>query len=212
MEVGRCPPSKNDRQFGLLSLLSRMNDKPFRLGCRTLRCISVRTILLGEAPKRDDGFAFDAGSWTTQQIAGAVGADPFHLNKVFWVMNIFEDPQQTTRRGFDRFSVAHAAEEIHDIWFESQRVICVGTRVAAAMELSLNLSPGAIPENQFRRFDRTSRGGGWQLARIPHPSGLRGTEDPLGLVLPPVTRQFLRSATTLMTVPPTADPRRRRWR
>lgn len=154
----------------------------------------MRTILLGEAPKRDDGFAFDSGSWTTHQLAGAVGVDAFHLNKVFWVMNVFARPQRTTRRGFDRFSTEEAADEIANIYLESQRVICVGTRVAAAMEIALDLQPGSIPENRFARFDRTQRGSGWVLARIPHPSGLRGREDASGLVLPNSTRAFLIAA------------------
>lgn len=157
----------------------------------------MRTILLGEAPKRYDGFAFDAASWTTQQIAGVLAIDPFHLNRVFWVMNVFERPQWDAGRGFDEFSLEEAAEEIADTWFESQRIICVGTRVAAALELSLDLPAGVIQENAFRRFDRTARGNGWELARIPHPSALRGREDQYGLVLPLVTRQFLRWAASL---------------
>jgi hypothetical protein len=31
------------------------------------------TILLGEAPKSKDGFAFDPDSWTTRQLAGVLG-------------------------------------------------------------------------------------------------------------------------------------------
>jgi hypothetical protein len=154
----------------------------------------MRTILLGEAPKRDDGFAFDAASWTTRQIAGVLDVDPLHLNKVFWVMNVFEGPQRRAGGGFDRFSVEAAAEEIDQIWFESQRIICVGSRVAASMELSLELPEGVIAENELRRFDGTARGNGWELGRIPHPSGLRGREDRDGLVLPEATRRFLRWA------------------
>lgn len=157
------------------------------------------TVLLGEAPKRADGFAFDADSWTTGQIAGVLGIDPFHLNKVFFVMNVFENPQRTNWRGFDRFSVEAAAQEIDDIDFVSQKIICLGGRVASALELALGVGEGVIPETQFRRFDRTLRGKGWELAYIPHPSGLRGQEDLEGLVLPQSVRRFLRAAAGQMT-------------
>jgi hypothetical protein len=169
----------------------------------------MRTILLGEAPKRLDGFAFDADSWTTQQIAAVLDVDPFDLNRVFWVMNVFERPQRAKNGGYDRFSKEAAADELFDLWFESQRIICVGARVSSAMELALDLDEGVIPENEFRRFDRTSRGNGWELARIPHPSGLRGHEDRDGLVLPRATRSFLLRAAGF---DPDDGPRGRRRR
>jgi hypothetical protein len=158
---------------------------------------SMRTILLGEAPKDARGFAFDYRSWTTEQIAAVVGVRPFDINRVFYVMNVFELPQRALRNGFDAFSRDAAVEAIGRIWFESQRVICVGSRVAAAMEMALDLDPGAIPKNRFARFSRTARGSGWELARIPHPSSLRGREDYQGLVLPPETRSFLLRAAGL---------------
>jgi len=161
----------------------------------------MRTILLGEAPKRTDGFAFDADSWTTQQIAGVLGIDPFDLNKAFWVMNVFEDPQWTTRRGFDRFSIGKAADEIDAIWFKSRRIICVGSRVAAAMEWSLNLPESSIPANRFELFQRTCRGGEWELARIPHPSGLRSRLAFDDYVLPSETISFLRTAARIRDAP-----------
>ncbi|WP_375744193.1 hypothetical protein NR800_05000 [Corallococcus interemptor] len=151
----------------------------------------MRTVLLGEAPKHPGGYAFDYRSWTTEQIAAICEVPPFHLNKVFWVMNVFDDHMPASAKGFDAFPMEEAAAAIRDKWFESQRIICVGGRVARAMELALDLETGAIPENRFARFMRTARGNGWQLARIPHPSGLRGKEDRDGLVLPKVTREFL---------------------
>lgn len=154
----------------------------------------MRTVLLGEAPKHPGGYAFDYSSWSTAQIAAVVDVDPFHLNKVFWVTNVFDDHMPTTGRGFDAFPMEEAVAEIATKWFESQRIICVGARVAQAMELALELEPGAIPENDFERFDGTARGNRWYLARIPHPSGLRGREDRNGLVLPEATRKFLRKA------------------
>jgi hypothetical protein len=154
----------------------------------------MRTILLGEAPKHPAGYAFDYASPTTEQIAAVLDVDPFHLNKIFYVMNVFDEHMRPTGRGFDGFPIEEAADEISGKWFTSQRIICVGKRVAKAMELALNLEPGAIPENCFERFDGTERGSGWELARIPHPSGLRGREDRNGLVLPVATRRFLLSA------------------
>ena len=151
----------------------------------------MRTILLGEAPKHPGGYAFDWTSWTTEQIARVVGVPPYHLNKVFWVMNIFEQRQASVGGGYDQFSVRDAVDEIGSKWFESQRIICVGVRVARAMEIALDLAAGSIPENRFERWNGTARGNGWELARIPHPSGLRANEDRDGLVLPVTTRRFL---------------------
>lgn len=151
----------------------------------------MHTVLLGEAPKHEGGYAFDYGSWTTEQIAAICDVPPFHLNKIFWVMNVFDNPMPTSANGFDAFPMKEAAATIREKWFKSQRIICVGGRVARAMELALELEPAAIPENRFARFTNTARGNGWQLARIPHPSGLRGREDRDGLVLPIATRKFL---------------------
>lgn len=161
------------------------------------------TILLGEAPRRSDGFAFDDASWTTRQLAAVVGVAPPDLNKAFYVQNVFLERQRRRRNGFDRFSVEEAAIEIDDTWFESRRIVCLGTRVAAALELALDIDEGAIPENRFARFDDTARGSGWMLARVPHPSGLRReiTED--GIVFGEKTREFLRSASAR---------HRQRWR
>jgi hypothetical protein len=155
------------------------------------------TVLLGEAPKRMDGFAFDADSWTTHQLVDVLGVDNYDLNKVFYVLNVFEYPQWTRRDGFDRFNLERAADEIDRIDFPSQRVICLGKRVTKAMEWALDLRFDSIPENAFRRFDRTARGSGWHLARIPHPSGLWDRGDREGLVLPEETRAFLRTAAGL---------------
>jgi len=71
------------------------------------------------------------------------------------------------------------------------------------MEVALDLPRGAIPENAFRRFNGTARGSGWDLARIPHPSGLWDEGDRDGLALPDETRVFLRRA---------AGAKLRRWR
>jgi hypothetical protein len=152
------------------------------------------TVLLGEAPKHPDLYAFDHISWTTAQIAAVFDVDPFDLNRIFWVMNVFDDHMPTTGRGFDDFPMEDAVEELSTKSFKWQRIICVGVRVAEAMELALDLKPGAIPVNRFKRFDNTARKSGWELARIPHPSGLRGREDRNGLVLPAATRKFLRVA------------------
>lgn len=152
------------------------------------------TILLGEAPKHPGGIAFDYRSWTTEQIAAVVGVKPFLLNRVFFVMNVLTDPQPAQGSGFDRFSREEAVEAIRNTHFRSQRIICLGSRVARAFESELGLERGSIPENRFKRFNRTDRGSGWELARIPHPSALRDNEGPDGLVLPPATQAFLRQA------------------
>jgi hypothetical protein len=166
--------------------------------CRSRVCgLSMETILLGEAPKHLGGYAFDYSSWSTAQIAAVIDVDPFHLNKVFWVMNVFDDLMPTTGRGFDDFPMEAAVEELRTKSFKWQRIICVGTRVAGAMESALMLDEGAIPENRFETFNNTARKNGWQLAWIPHPSGLRRKEDFNGLVLPPATRKFLRRAAGL---------------
>lgn len=176
------------RSTSMASTENRIGDT-FRVGAR-----AMYTVLLGESPKHPGGYAFDSSSWSTQQIAAVVGVAPFHLNKRFYVMNVFDGRQMPKGRGFDAFPMDEAIEELEHKPFVSQRIICVGTRVATAMEYALDLSEGAIPENRFARFSRTARGNGWELARIPHPSGLRGNEDRDGLVLPPETRRFLRES------------------
>ncbi len=155
------------------------------------------TVLLGEAPKHLGGYAFDSNSWSTEQIAAVVDVDPYNLNKVFWVTNVFDAVMPITGRGFDDFPMADAVEVLRTKSFKWQRIICVGSRVTQAMELALELNDGAIPENRFERFNNTARKSGWQLAQIPHPSGLRGQEDCYGLVLPSATRKFLRRAADL---------------
>lgn len=152
------------------------------------------TILLGEAPKNHNGLAFTSADWSTQQIAAVVGVDPYHLNKVFWVQNVFGDRQRPKGGGYDEFVRADAIAEINETDFKYQRIICVGSRVAQAIEAAFGLPRDSIPENRFGWFKTRLRGGGWQLARIPHPSRLRGQEDANGLVLPTATRRFLRMA------------------
>lgn len=156
------------------------------------------TMLLGEAPKSPTGYAFDANSPTTIQLARILRIDPANLNRAFFVSNVFDRPQEIASNGFSNFPMNLALEALRNRWFESQRIICLGGRVARSMETLLDLERGTIPQNEFKRFNRTARGSGWELAQIPHPSPyLRGAANEDGLVLPLETCLFLREASAI---------------
>lgn len=151
------------------------------------------TILLGEAPRTASGYAFDPDSFTTRQISAAIGVDPRYLNRRFWVMNVFEEPQRPNGNGFKQFPKELAVERLGQLWFPNRRIVCVGTRVAQALEEMLQIDP--IPENAFRVFRPRTRRAEWELGYIIHPSSLRNSQRaPDELVIPWQAQEFLRSA------------------
>lgn len=154
------------------------------------------TILLGEAPKTASGYAFDAGSFTTQQIAAAVGVEPRFLHYRFWVMNVFDEQQESTGRGYDQFPMNQAVERLRGMWIPNRRIVCVGTRVARALEKMLEID--SIPENDFQVFRPRTRKAEWELGYIVHPSSLWNPQrTPDELVLSQKAQEFLQYAASL---------------
>jgi hypothetical protein len=154
------------------------------------------TVLLGEAPKTASGYAFDPDSFTTQQIAAAVGVDPRFINRRFWVMNVFDEQQESKGRGFNHFPMEEAVERLSRMWIPNRRIVCVGGRVAQALEEMLAID--SIPENRFSTFQPRTRKAEWELGYIVHPSSLRNSQrDPGELILSRKTQEFLRLAASL---------------
>ncbi|XXF78880.1 hypothetical protein P2318_03735 [Myxococcaceae bacterium GXIMD 01537] len=155
-----------------------------------------KTILLGEAPKAPSGFAFDPEAFSTEQIAGAIGVNPHYLYQHFWVTNVFDTPQASKGGGFDRFSKAEAVKRLRSTWLPNRRIVCVGRRVADALEEFLGVD--GIPENNLHTFYPDNRRADWHLGYIIHPSACREfPKDQNGVALPQTTQQFLRWAASL---------------
>lgn len=154
------------------------------------------TVLLGEAPRVVSGYAFDPDSFTTQQISAAIDVDPRYLNRRFWCMNVFDEPQAPTGHGYFQFPMTEAIALLRKKRFPNFRIVCVGRRVAAVMEQMLEID--SIPENQFKTFLPPGRSFEWMLGYIPHPAGLRNSQrEPDELVLSRETQDFLRDAASL---------------
>lgn len=158
---------------------------------------TTMTVLLGEAPKVSSGYAFDPGSFTTRQIAAAVGVGPKYLYNRFWLMNVFNEPQEPRGRGFDEFPRELAVNRLREMWIPNRRIVCVGKRVAEALAEMLEIG-GAIPQNEFKMFRPRARKAEWQLGYIIHPSSIRPHQvDSDELVLSQATQDFLRLAASL---------------
>lgn len=153
-----------------------------------------KPVLLGEAPREETGWAFDPASFTTKEIAAAVGLAEEELYKAFWLINVFDLPREPSERGYFDFPVKDAVAAIDRIYFRAMQVICVGSRVAGAMERAFGLDSGIILENRWVTVSPRLRTGTWTLARIPHPSGRRNESDSEGRVLSRATRRFLKEA------------------
>lgn len=153
-----------------------------------------KPVLLGEAPREEMGWAFDAESFTTKQIAAAVGLAEEKLYQAFWLLNVFDSPRQLLERGYFDFPVENAVAAISRLHFPVMQVICVGSRVAGALEISFGLESGIIPENRWLKVNPAFRNGTWTLARVPHPSGRRHKIDAKGSALSPLTCAFLKEA------------------
>lgn len=146
----------------------------------------MHTLLLGEAPKGDNGYAFDWEAWTTVALAEALSIRPQSIRKFFWVDNVFRQPVETQASGHDEFDHFLAVEQIRSRNFSSQRIICVGKRVAKAFSEAWGiLQP--LPLNSFCDV------GGVLVGRIHHPASDSGRNSYShgGNALPNTTIDFL---------------------
>jgi hypothetical protein len=150
-----------------------------------------KLVLLGEAPKSPNGFAFAPEDFTTQQLAASISVHPTQLYEYFWLTNVFDFPLPPDGWG-DSFPMATAVDILSTKYFERMDIICVGVRVRNALEHALGIE--GIPENDLRAFRPHSRKGTWHLGYIPHPASRQLSPNNAGLVLPIETQRFLRWA------------------
>ena len=90
-------------------------------------------VLLGEAPKGTQGFAFDWNAWTTMRFAEAVGFNARFIFKYFRPLNLLDDRQETGTNSYDALDHQRAVQNVGLKIAAGDRVICVGSRVTRAV-------------------------------------------------------------------------------
>ena len=90
-------------------------------------------ILLGEAPKGENGYAFDWDAWTTRRISEAIGFSANRIHRYFRPKNLLDQEQETESDGFDKFDHQKAVQSVSYKIADGDRIICVGSRVQKAI-------------------------------------------------------------------------------
>ncbi|OSQ39092.1 MULTISPECIES: hypothetical protein [Thalassospira] len=133
-------------------------------------------VLLGEAPKGTQGFAFDWNAWTTMRFAEAVGFNARFIFKYFRPLNLLDDRQETGTNSYDAFDHQRAVQNVGLKIAAGDRVICVGSRVTRAVSeyfgINVQYSSRFIPMCSWGDLIE-----GNQFAQIPHPANPAGRQS-----------------------------------
>lgn len=131
-------------------------------------------ILLGEAPKGENGYPFDWNAWSSKRLAEAMGYESKNIYKFFHPKNLLNEVQPTGNDRFDDFDHAKALANFPTLIGSGSRVVCVGTRVTQVVSDFLGLDDKGVETYiPYCKWGKVTADG-HVFSRIPHPANRSG--------------------------------------